>query len=94
MKVTPHNVINHELVGLSAHVVESSDPSLVCRSGKILSESREMINLQTSSGPLSVPKQVCVFDVTLPEGAVVRIDGRILRGRPEDRMKKRLNRSW
>jgi ribonuclease P protein subunit POP4 len=94
MKVTPQNVVTHELIGLSAHIVESSDPGLVCRSGRVLAESREMIDLETESGKMSVPKQVCVFDVTLPDGTTVRIDGGVLRGRPEDRMKKRLNRSW
>ena len=50
--------------------------------------------IDTESGTVVVPKNICVFDITLPDGTEVRVDGGLLRGRPEDRMKKRLNRSW
>lgn len=94
MKVTPQNVVRHELVGLSTHIVESRDPNHVCTKGTILGESKEMIKIDTECGILAVPKTICVFDITLPDGTVVRVDGGLLKGRPEDRMKKRLNRSW
>ena len=94
MRITPENIVRHELTGLATHVVDSSDPTLVCRSGVILGESKEMIRLDTKSGELNLPKSTCVFEITLPDGALVRVDGQVLRGRPEDRMKKRLNRSW
>ncbi len=94
MKISPENIARHEIVGLSTHIVESRDPSHVCRKGVILSESKEMIQIDTEHGAISVPKGICVFDLTLPDNTVVRINGRVLRGRPEDRMKKRLNRSW
>jgi ribonuclease P protein subunit POP4 len=94
MRIAPENIVRHELTGLATHVVESSDPTLTCRSGIILGETKEMIRLDTKNGEVSVPKSICVFDITLPNGAVVRVDGSVLQGRPEDRMKKRLNRSW
>jgi ribonuclease P protein subunit POP4 len=94
MNIAPENIVRHELTGLATHIVESRDPTLVCRSGIILDESKEMIRLDTAHGAVRVPKKVCVFDITLPDGRVVRVDGNVLRGRPEDRMKKRLNRSW
>jgi ribonuclease P protein subunit POP4 len=62
--------------------------------GTILGESKEMIQIDTEKGTVAVTKKICVFDITLPDGTVVRVDGGLLRGRPEDRMKKRLNRSW
>jgi len=94
MRIAPENIVRHELTGLTTHVFESKDPNLVCRSGVILGESKEMIRLDTKNGEVSIPKSICVFDITLPNGAIVRVDGNVLRGRPEDRMKKRLNRSW
>ena len=94
MRIAPENIVRHELTGLATHVVESTDPTLTCRSGVILGETKEMIRLDTKNGVLNVPKNVCVFDITLPHGAVVRVNGSALRGRPEDRMKKRLSRSW
>ncbi|MBY8996459.1 MAG: ribonuclease P protein subunit [Candidatus Thorarchaeota archaeon] len=94
MRITPQNIAKHEIVGLSTHIIESKDTSHVCRKGVILDESKEMIQIGTEEGIISVPKGICVFDMTLPDSTVVRIDGGLLRGRPEDRMKKRLNRSW
>ncbi|MGY5872431.1 MAG: ribonuclease P protein component 1 [Candidatus Thorarchaeota archaeon] len=94
MRIAPENIVRHELTGLATHVVESTDPNFVCRSGVILGETKEMIRLDTKKGVVSVPKSVCVFDITLPNGAIVRVNGSALSGRPEDRMKKRLNRSW
>jgi len=94
MRITPQNIVKHELVGLSTHIVESKDPNHVCRKGVILSETKEMIQIATKQGTITVPKSICVFDMTLHDRTVVRINGGLLRGRPEDRMKKRLNRSW
>jgi len=94
MRITPENVVRHELTGLPLHIVESTDPNFVCKKGIILGESKEMIHFGTNGTVVMVPKINCVFDVTLPDGALVRINGDVLRGRPEDRMKKRLNRSW
>ena len=94
MKITPQNIVNHELVGLQTHIVESRDPNHVCTTGTILGETKEMINIDTGKGTKAIPKQICVFEITLPNGTVVRVDGGLLGGRPEDRMKKRLNRSW
>jgi ribonuclease P protein subunit POP4 len=94
MRITPENVARHELTGLPLHIVESTDPNLVCKRGIILGESREMIHFRTDDSVVKVSKSNCVFDVTLADGTQVRINGDVLRGRPEDRMKKRLNRSW
>ena len=94
MTVTPMNLIQHELVGLKTHVVASRDSGQVCRSGTIVAESREMIHVDTGAGVIQLPKSVCVFDMSLPDGTVVRVDGNVLKGRPEDRLKKRLNRRW
>ena len=94
MRITPQNIVKHELVGLTTHVIESKDPNHVCRKGVILGESKEIIQISTEQGTIAVPKDICVFDMTLPDNTVVRIDGGLLMGRPEDRMKKRLNRSW
>jgi ribonuclease P protein subunit POP4 len=94
MNISPENILKHELVGLSTHIIESRDPNLTCRRGTILRESKEMFHLDTERGEMKVPKSICVFDMTLPDGTIVRINGETLVGRPEDRVKKRLNRSW
>jgi len=94
MTITPLNILNHEIVGLAAHVVKSSDPTLVCREGRIIGESKEMVDLETAGRRISLAKEVCTLDITLPDGAVVRVDGHLLRGRPEDRLRKRVSGRW
>ncbi len=94
MRIAPENIVRHELTGLTTHIIESQDPTLICRSGLILGETKEMIHLDTKDGEIRVPKSVCIFNITLPNGSVVRVNGTVLRGRPEDRMKRRPNRSW
>ena len=66
----------------------------MCQRGIIVGESKKMIHLKTSEGERKVPKGICTFDLTLPEGVTVRVDGRQLHGRPEDRMKRRTGRRW
>lgn len=94
MKITPINLIKHELVGLQAHIVASKDSSNICQRGVIVGESKKMLHLSTPEGVRKVPKAICTFDLTLPEGATVRVEGWNLHGRPEDRMKKRTGRRW
>ncbi|RDE12651.1 MAG: hypothetical protein C4K47_07915 [Candidatus Thorarchaeota archaeon] len=92
MKATLSNLVRHELIGMSAHVVEARDPSLVCRDGTIIDESKETLRLATANREITVPKRACVFSFRLPNGEFVHVDGRLLTGRPEDRLKKSLRR--
>jgi ribonuclease P protein subunit POP4 len=94
MRITPENIVRHELTGLPMHIVESTDPNFVCKNGVILGESKKMIHFRADQRELRVSKSNSVFDMTLPNGAIVRINGSVLLGRTEDRMKKRLDRSW
>lgn len=93
-QITPLNLLNHELIGLETHIVQSRDPNHVSKKGKIVAETREMIQLDTTEGEVLLAKGVCVFQITLPDGVVVQVDGNLLRGRPEDRLKKRQSRRW
>ncbi|MFW9845191.1 MAG: ribonuclease P protein component 1 [Candidatus Thorarchaeota archaeon] len=94
VKITPASLTRHELIGLETHVVDSTDPSHICRHGSVVDESKEMIHISTDMGSIMVPKSGCVFEFQLPDGEVVRVDGQMLRGTPEDRIKKRQSRSW
>ncbi|MFW9908285.1 MAG: ribonuclease P protein component 1 [Candidatus Thorarchaeota archaeon] len=90
--VTPLNILNHELIGLETHVVNSRDPGHVSKRGKIVAETREMIQLETDEGEVLLSKEVCIFQIELPDGTLIQIDGNLLKGRPEDRLKKHQNR--
>jgi ribonuclease P protein subunit POP4 len=94
MDITYSNLLNHELVGLKTHVTSSRDPGLVSKTGTIVDESKEMLLLSTEKGTIMLPKSVCTFDLHLPSGDTVRVDGQLLRGAPEERLKKHQPRRW
>jgi RNase P/RNase MRP subunit p29 len=94
MNISPKFLTRHEIIGLQAHVVSSTDRGLVSRRGVIEHESREMIHLSTKLGTIRLPKSVCVLDLKLNDSTVVRVDGRLLKGTPDDRLKKRQSRRW
>jgi len=93
VRVTP-DIIREELIGLEAEVVASRHPGYVGIRGRVIDETRNMFVIEHGGRRKMVPKAVCTFHFTFPDGTVVEIDGRLLVGRPEDRLKKRLKRLW
>jgi len=91
--MNPKDLVLHELIGLEAKVVSSTNKQLEGLSGKIIDESRNMLVIETPKGEKRLAKQDCVFSFHLPSGEWMRVDGKILLARPEDRIKKKL-RKW
>jgi ribonuclease P protein subunit POP4 len=86
--ITPRNVARHELVGLRARVVESSDPSLVGIEGRIVEETARTFVVLTDEddGEKTVPKGYTNFEFELPD-ATVRVEGEAVRARPAERVR-------
>ncbi len=93
MPITAKNLIRHELIGLQVRVVASSNFSAIGGNGRVVDETREMLTVETEFGEKHYVKDQCVFAFTLPTGEKVRVDGKVLVGRPEDRIKKK-QRKW
>ena len=91
--ITPENILRHELVGLYVKVVHSANPSQLGLSGRVVDETRNMLSIETPDGVRNLPKQGCTFSFLLPSGERVRVEGRLLLARPEDRVRKKL-RKW
>ncbi|MHA2065618.1 MAG: ribonuclease P protein component 1 [Candidatus Thorarchaeota archaeon] len=91
--ITPKELVRHELIGLEARVLESSNPSQVGLSGRVVDETRQTLSLETKKGVKSFAKDQCVFSFRLPSGESVKVEGKLLVSRPEDRIKKKL-KSW
>jgi len=93
MRVTPA-FVQHEFIGLTAKVVKSTNPSYVGVKGKVIDETRNTLVIRHQNEDKVVVKNVAVFHLTLPDGTVVEVDGNVIVGRPENRVKKRLRRRW
>lgn len=93
MKVTP-DIIRYEFIGTKAKVAKSSSPSCIGIAGKVMDETRNTFTLLHEGKGRTIIKDSTVFHFSFPDGTVVEIDGKLLVGRPEDRLKKRLRRLW
>ena len=94
MPITEQNIVRHELIGLDVEISGSKDPKLIGLAGVIIDETKKMLKIRAESKELSVEKSICVFRVSLPSGKIVEIDGNLLVGRPEERIKKKLPKKW
>ena len=98
MPITAQNLIRHELIGLRVKIEKSTDKSLEKLRGKVIDESYNMLKLEGKKRgekrpkEKSIPKRNSIFIFTLPNGVKVDVDGRLLIGRPEDRIKKKFER--
>lgn len=93
MKVTS-DVIRGEFIGTEAKVAGSSHRANVGISGKIVDETRNTFTILHGGKRKVVPKETSVFHFMFPDKTVVEIYGRLLTGRPEDRLKKMVRRMW
>ena len=86
--LTPKNLVRHELIGLGVEVADSENPSNKGMKGIVMDETRNTLVIETGKGEKTLIKEQCIFIFKLPEGKV-RVDGKILVARPEDRIKKK-----
>lgn len=91
--ITPENLVRHELIGLKIRIFSDSDKKLIGLSGKVIDETRNMLVIETTAGKeISVAKETGIFSFCV-DSVWVKVDGRIIVGRPEDRIKRKL-RTW
>ena len=86
--ITPYNILRHELTGLKAAVVDATHPGYKC-SGIIIAETKNTLKIKNGESLKTIPKDCIKIDVRLPGGEQVRIDGRMITSRSEDRIKKK-----
>ena len=93
MPINEKNIVRHELCDLKVLVKDSVNPSQKNLEGKVIDETYNTIKIETmGKKEKTVPKDISIFIFTLPNGKNVQVDGKVLIGRPEDRIKKKLPR--
>ena len=93
MNVAP-SIVQHEFIGLETTVVGNSNSNMVGITGKVVYETRNTFTILQDNSKKVVAKDASVFDFVLADGTVVEIDGKVMMGRPENRLKKRPRRLW
>ncbi|QQG39868.1 MAG: ribonuclease P protein component 1 [Candidatus Aenigmatarchaeota archaeon] len=90
--ITPGNVVNHELIGLKVKVVEADNKAQKGIEGRVVDETKGSLVVETQRGEKKVDKKGRTFAFTIPSGKRVRVDGNVIAYRPEDRIKRRLEK--
>ncbi|MEM1586254.1 MAG: ribonuclease P protein subunit [Candidatus Bathyarchaeia archaeon] len=91
----PRCILQDEFIGLKVKVVKCTNPSCVGLSGTVIDETRNTFRVLCRDGKeKTLIKENCVLHFTLPDKTIVEIDGKVLVGRPEDRVKKVIRRYW
>ena len=93
MIVTP-SIVQDNFIGLDVKVIKSSNPDVVGIKGKIVDETRNTFIVTRDAKKTILVKETSIFDFVLPDKTVVEIDGKVIMGRPEERIKKRTRRLW
>ncbi|MDP2906525.1 MAG: ribonuclease P protein subunit [Nanoarchaeota archaeon] len=87
MKIQPADIARSELIGLEVEVVDAENKSLIGLKGLIVDETKNLLAIEKEGVVKKVIKSQVMIKVML-EGKAFQIDGKILVGRPEDRLKK------
>ena len=93
MKVTS-DIIRYEFIGTVGKVAKSLHEDYVGVGGQVIGETKNTFTFLSKGKAKSVLKESAIFNFRFNDGTIVEIDGKLLVGRPEDRLKKSLKRLW
>jgi ribonuclease P protein subunit POP4 len=85
--ITGKNILFHELVGLRIRVHGSPCASLLGREGIVVDETANTLLVDEGGRLVRILKAPQHFAITLPSGKTLLVPGRLLMGRPWDRLK-------
>ena len=86
------NILRNEIIGLDAEVLSDSNQANVGIRGKVIDETMKTLVIR-GMGTHRIAKQEAVFKFLL-DGVAVKVEGKALMGRPEDRVKKKIKKKW
>lgn len=86
--ISPENVLVHEIIGLGAKIVESTDPTLQGISGTIVFETKNTVSIRTDSSVKQIAKKVAKKIEIKTDSGVCFISGSSMIGRAEDRVSR------
>ena len=82
------------LIGLNAAVKRATNPALHRISGVIVDDTHNMLTLFDGLRNRHVPKTSSLFELSLPSGEIVDIDGNALLGHPAERLRRAKKLRW
>ncbi len=89
--ITPSNIQRHEIIGLKCEAKLKGGADNKAIIGTVIDETRNTLTLSTRSGKKTAIKEKYDFAFRL-DGRNVVVDGASLVGRPQERIKKKLDK--
>ncbi|MBW6451819.1 MAG: ribonuclease P protein subunit [DPANN group archaeon] len=83
-----------ELIGLEIKIIKSTNNMILNIKGKIIDETKKTITIQTDTQRIIIIKENCVFEIITRDNNKIEINGKLLYGRPEERIKKKMPKKW
>jgi len=93
VKVTP-DIIRHDFIGTEGKIARSPHADYIGIHGEVIEETKNTFTIMHKGKAKSVIKNSAVFNFKFSDGTTVEIDGKLLVGRPEDRLKRTVKRLW
>jgi RNase P/RNase MRP subunit p29 len=81
-----NDITKHELIGKKAKVTSALNKSNIGLDGKIIDESCSTITINTPKGIKRIIKRTVNLEIEI-DGQKIKIDGKLLEGRSEERIK-------
>ena len=80
-------LVKGELIGKKVRIYDSEDPTWIGKEGKIVDETKNTFTLEVGGKEKVIAKEIAVFEFEA-DGRKFKVEGRRLKYRPEDRVKK------
>jgi ribonuclease P protein subunit POP4 len=90
--ISARNLIRHELIGLYVEVAKSSNMSQKGIKGMIVDETKNTLTIEAGNGLKRIQKKGSEFIFKIPDGRKVKVDGKKIIARPEDRIKLKVKK--
>ena len=84
----PSDVLKYELIGLHIEVADSQNRDLIGLHGKVVEETRNTLTIQANNKEKKLVKAQVTLATTI-KGKKITINGALLVGKPEERLKKK-----
>lgn len=86
-EITRNNLSAHELIGLKVKIVRSVDAKKTGIEGKIINETKNVLEVETKKGLKKIPKKEVFLEFELGNEKIV-LDGKSIVEKPEKRTKE------
>jgi ribonuclease P protein subunit POP4 len=93
MNINPE-ILGYEFIGTKMRITKSTNSSQVGLSGTIVDETRNTFVIAGATEPKRVAKTLVTLNFIFHDSTIVEVEGKLLSGRPEDRLKKIIRRLW